>query len=273
MAAARGLHRRGLVVVQPGVVAAATQPLPAAALVHAVSLSTEPPYAFLGATALWLHGVLPAPDVVEVGVPSARGLTVHSPVVGRRVASGLLDRAVVRGGRPLVRLEVALVQAAAQLVRADLLRVVEETLRSRRTTAARLLAECRRGVAGSSALRHVLAELADGDLELQQRRLRKALQAAGVTGLEVEVALSSRHGATCWLDLLHRPTMRAFETDGAASHGTALQQLTDRRRDRWVLLEHGISTTRVTAGEVRTRLPSLVLELLPLFALGRLSDA
>ena len=83
-------------------------------------------------------------------------------------------------------------------------------------------------------------------------------------GLEVEVGLTSSSGASCWLDLLHRPTMRAVATDGAASHGTAQQQLTERRRDRWVLLEHGISTTRVTAGEVRRHLPRLVRELLPL---------
>lgn len=263
---ARSLQRSGLVVVQPGVVAAATQPLGADGLVRAVSLSVRPPFAFLGRTALWRYGVLPPPSVVEVGVPSTRGLTVHPPVLGRRVAPGLLERCLWREGVPLVRLEVAVVQSAADLPLGELRRVVESLLRERRTTSARLLAMCRRGVAGSTALRGVLHELQDGDLELQQRRLRRALQAAGVVGLESEVRLVSRGGATCYLDLLHRPSHRAVETDGSGTHGTAEQQLVDRRRDRWVLLDHGIVTTRVTASEVREGLPDLVAELLPLFS-------
>lgn len=257
-------RRAGLVVVQPRVLAAPTQPLDAAALVRAVSLSLTPPYAFLGPTALWLHGAGPRPEVVEVGVPADRGITVHPPVRGRRLAPALLETVVVRSGVPLVGLEVAVVQSAAVLRPDVLLRLVEDLVRARRTSPARLLDACGRGVGGSRALRAVIGELADGDLEQHQRRLRRALEAAGVRGLESEVRLVSASGASCWLDLLHRGRRRAVEVDGAWTHGSRAQQVVDRRRDRWVLLEHGIDTTRVAAVEVRDRLPQLVRELLPL---------
>lgn len=265
----RAGRRRGLVVVQPGVLAAETQPLDAATVVEAVQLSVSGEHWFAGRTALWLYGAGPAPAVVDVAVHDTRQLVLAPPVRVRRLAPSLLRATRTVDGRPLVGLETAVVQSAED-PEVDVLAVVEEVLRRRATTQDRLLRSCRRGVAGSSALRRALEVVADGDLEELKRRLRAALLAAGVTGLRSEVPVRSSSGALAYLDLVHDASCTAVEVDGWLSHTQRARFVADRRRDRWVRRELGITTSRVAADEVRTDLPGVVQDLLPvLLAPGR----
>jgi len=263
---AAGRHR-GLTVVQPGVLAAQTQPLDAAAVVRAVELSVAGRYWFAGRAALWLYGTAPVPDVVDVGVEDTRQLVLAPPVRVRRLAPSLLCSTRVVDGRPLVALETGVVQAAEQPD--DVLDLVECVLRRRLTTQDRLLRACRRGVAGSAALRAALDVVSDGDLEELKRRLKAALRAAGVRGLRSEVQVRSAAGAVAYLDLLDEASRNAVELDGWATHTDRVRFRADRRRDRWVRRELGILTTRVAADEVREDLPGVVAELLPVLRPGR----
>lgn len=261
----RTARRAGLVLVQPRVYVAATQPVDAALIAEAVRQSvTDDGWAFAGCTALWRYGVLGARTPVEVGVPDARQLVLGDGVRVRRLASGLLTRCRTLDGWRLVAVETAVVQAAEGLAAEELSDLVETLLRERLTTHDRLLASCRRGVKGSSALRAALAPLSEGDLELQKRRLRRALEHAGVTGLRSEVPVTSASGAVAYLDLLHEASRNVVEVDGFASHSDRRRFLADRRRDRWLRRERGLLTTRVAAVEVRERLPTVVGELVPL---------
>lgn len=141
----RAGRRRGLVAVQPGVLAAETQPLDAATVVEAVQLSVSGEHWFAGRTALWLYGAGSAPAVVDLAVHDTRQLVLAPPVRVRRLAPSLLRATRTLDGRPLVGLETAVVQSAED-PEVDVLAVVE-VLRRRATTQGRLLRSCRRGVA------------------------------------------------------------------------------------------------------------------------------
>ena len=264
----RAARRRGLVLVQPGVLAAESQPLDTATAVRAVGLSVSGDHWFAGQVALWLYGVGDAPAVVDLAVRDARQLVMAPPVRIRRIAPSLLRGTRVVGGRPLVGLETAVVQSAED-PGFDVLTAVETSLRGRKTTQQRLLMTCRRGVGGSAALRRALEVVADGDLELLKRRLRTALVAAGVAGLRSEVPVRSAAAAIGDLDLVHEESGNVVELDGWQTHTQRARFVADRRRDRWVRREHGLVTTRVAADEVRADLPAVVAELLPLFRAHR----
>ncbi len=258
----RAARRHGLVLVQPRVGLAATQPVGPVELMYAAAASVPEPCALLSTAALWAHGRGPLPEIVEIGVVETRGLTVLPPVVPRRLAAATLADIVVRRGLPVVPLEMAVVQAAAQRSDAQVLALVETLLRARGTTPDRLRSACRRGLAGSRRVRGALVVLDGGDLELQKRRLRAALTAAGVVGLRSEVRLISRTGASCYLDLLHEASRKALELDGGY-HELAAQRRVDRRRDRWIRRDHDIEVIRVADVEVRTDVDAVVQELLP----------
>lgn len=257
-------ERRGLVVVQPGVLVAATQPLDLPTRVAAVERSTRD-VVLAGRTALWAYGSAAGePDVVDVAVPDTRQLVLLPPVRVRRLAPSLLAGVRNAGGHRVVSVETAVVQAAEELAGVQLLPVVEELLRNRLTTVSRLRARCRRGVAGSAALRSLLADLDDGAVDRGPRLLRRALETAGVDGFESEVPLRSADGAVAYVDLLHRRSRHAVEVDGWATHSRRERFLADRRRDRWLRRDHGLTTVRVAAEEVERRLDAVVAELLPL---------
>lgn len=256
-------ERRALVVVQPRVLAAGTQPLSVAAHVAAVEWSTTG-VVLCGRTALWAHGLASTGvgGVVDVAVPASRQLVLHPPVRVRRLAPALLHGARRVAGHDTVSIETALVQTAETADEAELLGLVEEVLRHRWTTVARLQQRCGRGIAGSARLRSVLDGLSDGAVDRLPRLLRRALEAAGVTGLESEVQVRSRAGESAYLDLLQRSSCNAVEIDGWSTHSRRARFLADRRRDRWIRRELGITTTRVAAEEVQHRCAHVVAELL-----------
>jgi len=262
----RTARRHGLVLLQGSAAVAETQPAGPIQHMHAAALVVPPPRALLSEAALWAHGWGELPDLVEIGVEDTRGLAVRAPVVGRRVAAATLVGAVVRRGLPVAQLETAVVQACVRLADPQAVQLVERLLRGRGTTPDRLRTACRRGFDGSRKVRAALEVLDGGDLELQKRRLRAALSAAGVTDLRSEVRLVSKAGASCYLDLLHDPSRQAFEIDGGY-HDLPGQRTVDRRKDRWVRREHGIQIIRIADEEIRRDLAGIVAELLPL--LGR----
>lgn len=264
----KAARRRGLTVVQPGVLVAQTQPVDAVALVAAVGLSVTGEYWFAGRTALWLYGAGLAPTTLDVGVRDTRQLVLSRTVRVRRLAPSLLRSTRTLDGHPLVALETAVVQSA-ESADVDVPATVEDVLRRRLTTADRLLRTCRRGVAGSTVLRAALAVVSDGDLEQLTRQLKAALVAAGVRDLASEVAIRSSGGAIAYLDLLHAATRNAVEVDGWQTHSERGRFVADRRRDRWVRHEHGITTIRVAADELRADLAAVVAELLPVLGVDR----
>ncbi len=258
-------ERRALVLVQPTVLVAHPQPLDVAAHVAAVEWSAAG-VVLCGRTALWAYGLaVAAPDgLVDVAVPASRQLALNPPARVRRLAPALLRGSRDVAGHCTVSLETALVQTAEDAGSEELISTVEEALNQRRTTPDRLRQRCGRGIAGSARLREVLDELGDGAVDRLPRLLRHALEDAGVTGLESEVPVRSQLGETAYLDILQRASCNAVEVDGWASHSKRARFLADRRRDRWVRRELGITTTRVAAEEVENRCAQVVTELLPL---------
>lgn len=258
----RTARRNGLVLVQRRAALAMTQPAGPRQLMHACVLAVPAPRALLSEAALWAHRHGELPDTVELGVPDTRGLSLWPPAVARRLAPATLATIVVRRDLPVVPLELAVLQCCARLSDVRGLALVERLLRRRATTPRRLREACRRGLDGSASVRRALVILDGGDLELQKRRLRVGLTAAGVQGLRSEVRLVNAAGGSCYLDLLHEPSGRALEIDGGY-HELVAQRAVDRRRDRWVRREHGIEILRVADEEVRRDLPGVVDELLP----------
>jgi very-short-patch-repair endonuclease len=245
---AREAAKRRLVIVQPRVYAAVTQPLTADQQVAAVRSSAQGSYAFVGWTALWLYGLADVPAPVQVGVPHSTRLRARPPVEVRRVAPAVLEGSrTVRGSR-VVALEVAVVQACARGDR-PALALVEQVLRDRTTTVPRLRARCRRGVAGSAAVRRAVDELAGTSLDAAVRRLHDALEVRGVRGLRSEVRFVSAAGASAYADLLDEASATVVEVDGFLSHTDRARFRSDRRRDRWLHAEHGMLTVRIDAGE------------------------
>lgn len=266
--AGRTAARAGLVLVQPRTYVAATQPLGVEAQVAAVRTSVRGTYAFVDSTALWLHGVLARPDVVRVGVPHGTRYRVRPPVELTRIAPHLLRGARLLDGSSVVALEVALVQAAARLDRRPYRAVVEDVLRRRLTTVPRLRARCGRGIAGSRALRAAVDALLGVSLDGAVRMLVAALAARGVTGLQVEVRFVNEAGGSAWADVLDDAGQTVVEVDGYLSHVERDRFRADRKRDRWMHMQHALTTFRIDVSEITDDLPTLADEIASLL-LGR----
>lgn len=239
-------------MIQPRVHIAATQPIGPAEQLAAVRASIESDYAFLGETGLWVHGVGGPPDVVEVGVAHSTRFRARPPILVRRVAPEVLRGTRTIDGSSVVALEIAVLQACATRPPAAVGPLLEMVLRERRTTMPRLRGRCRRGLAGSAAVRRALDELAGMSLDAAVRRLRAALEHRGIDGLRVEVHFTSDGGESAYVDLLDEQSSTAVEVDGYVSHTERERFRADRRRDRWMHGQRGILTLRVDAAETVT---------------------
>lgn len=260
--ARRDAGRRGLREVQPGAYLARTQPYDFWAQLASLRVShPAAEWTVCGRGALCLLGESHPPDRLVVGVPLSSELAIRAPVRCRRLVPAVLRGARVVGGVSVVALEVAVVQTAVGLAHDEVLGLVERLVRERKTTVSRLRARLRRGFAGSAAVRLALDELAGGDLEQDVRRLRRALEALGVTGLESQVRFTSAEGASSYADLLHLPTMTIVEVDAALDHLRRQRFLADRRRDRWMLRDHSVVTLRVDVVEIRADVEAVAREL------------
>lgn len=258
----RAAVRAGLVQVHPGAFVAETQPIDVPMLLAAVrSTRGDRNWVVMGAAALWLHGVARCPDSLLLGVPLGHKLDAAPPVLVRRVAASVLRASRPLRGVDVVALEVAVIQVARTAGHDEVRDLVEDLVRSRRTTLTRLRARCRRGFGGSTRVRAVCDELAGGSMDADVRRLQRALESLGVTGLEPETQFTNAQGTTAYADLLHRPTMTVIEVDGMVAHLVRERFRADRRRDRWMRREHGATTLRVDVLEVREDVEALAAEL------------
>lgn len=257
----REARARGLVPLQRETYIAATQPLGVLEALEGLREGPRSDFVVMGALALWLHVGGAVPPVGLVGVRHSQRLAVRPPLLRRRASDAVLRGRRVLRGFPVVALEVAVIQVAATLPPTDLLAVVEPLVRSRTTTLFRLRARCRRGLAGSAAVRRVCDELAGTSLEVAVRQLREGLEARGVTGLEVEVQFVSASGAIAYADLRLARRRISIEVDGFLDHAERNRFRTDRRRDRWLLKDHQETVLRVAADEVRDDLDALADEL------------
>jgi hypothetical protein len=211
--------------------------------------------------ALWWYVVASMPERLVVGIPLGHKLAVLGATKARRVADSVLAGGRVLRGVEVVALEVAVIQVAAKLADGAIRDLVEKLVRERRTTLARLRARGKRGLKGSARVRRVCDELAGGSMDADVRRLKAALEARGVTELEVEVRFTSADGASAYADLLHRPTMTVFEVDGLLEHTRRGRFRADRRRDRWMRRDHAAITLRIDVLEIREDLDALADEL------------
>ena len=258
----RTAARSSLRPVRPGAYVAETQPLDVPVLLAAVKLTAgDRLWVVMGAGALWLYGFRACPDQLVLGVPLGHKLAVVSEVTVRRVADAVLTGHRPRGGCRVVALEIAVIQVAAKRPAAEVRQLVEELVRGRHTTLARLRARCRKGLSGSARVRAVCDELAGGSMDADVRRLKAALEARGVEGLEPEVRFTNAAGASAYADLLHRPTVTVIEVDGFVEHTRRERFRADRRRDRWLRAQHGVLTLRVDVLEIREDLDALVDDL------------
>lgn len=271
--AARSARRAGLVLVQPRVWVAGSQPVAALEQVAAISESIAGEHAFTDLTALWLYELRPAPAVVRVGTPHSTRYRVRPPARAVRLRGRGLQGARVVGGHRVVALEVAVVQSAALLPFDETLGLVEQVLRDRRTTLSRLRARCGRGVAGSRAVRAALDRLVGASLDGAVRDLAAALERRGVSGLRTEVRFENAAGASAYGDLVDDEGATVVEVDGFLSHTERRRFLADRRRDRWVHREHGLTTFRVDVEEVLRDLEALADELADLLLTRRRASA
>ena len=262
----RAAQRAGLRRVQPRAYVAATQPLDGLTLALAVHQSVRGRGAFLGATALWAHGAGPTPDPHEVvlGVPHRTRLALSPPARVSRVSDHVLSRVRIRQGLPVVDLEVALLQCSARLPVDQVVALLEPVLRERLTTPVRLRERCRRGLGGSAVVRQSIDDLVGGSLDQAVRLLAQALRARGVHGLQTEVRFVSSTGASCYGDLWCPAARTLIEVDGFLTHAVRDRFRADRRRDRWMVADHGVRTLRVDAAEVWQSVDAVADELAPL---------
>jgi hypothetical protein len=258
----RAALRRRLESVQRGAYVAATQPidlrLHLEALVHTIP---HREWVVMSEGALWLYELADPPEQLFLGIALGHKLRVDPPLHVRRVAASVLEGSRPLAGCRAVSLEVAVIQAAETWTALRVRELVEDLVRSRRTTLTRLRARCRRGLAGSARVRGVCDELAGGSMEVDVRRLRQALEVLGVTDLEVEVHFEGARGRSAYADLLHRPTMTVIEVDGLVEHSRRARFRADRQRDRWMRRRHAVTTLRVDVLEIREDVAALAMEL------------
>ena len=258
----RAAARHNLIALHHGLFVAATQPLTLAVLLASVRETTrDRTVVVMGEGALWLYKAAEAPRVLSLGVPLGSSFSAPPPLQVRRVTSAVLDGRRTLDGCQVVALEMAVIQVAAQWPRPQVRELVEELVRSRRTTLARLRARCQRGIKGSARVRAACDDLAGGSMDADVRRLMAALEERGVYGLETEVRFTNQDGASAYADLFHRATLTAFEVDGLVTHSRRTRFRADRRRDRWMHREHGVVTLRIDVLEIREDLDSLADEL------------
>jgi very-short-patch-repair endonuclease len=259
--AVRDAPGRGLRRVQLRAYLAETQPYDVPAQLASLLVTHREGWWLRAGSALWAYDVAGPPEDLEVAIELSSELVVRPPVRARRLSPSVLAGTRVVAGSPVVALEIAAIQWAHRRPHTEVVRLIEKLLRERRTTVVRLRSRLGRGIAGSTAVRRALDELLGGSLDRDVRELKRALERLGVTGLECEVRFVSATGASAYADLLHRPTMTLIEVDGVLDHAAPDRFLTDRRRDRWMLRDHGARTLRVDLREVRRDVDALAREL------------
>lgn len=250
--------------VQPGVLAPRVLVLDREQALEALRLHldrrqarTGRAWSFAGPTAAAMLGLrVPEADpVVRIQGTIDYRLTGTTVLTARRVAA-----LRVLQGRPVPDVCTTIVQCAAMLERDDLVTLVEHAVRRRRCSLQQLRAACRRGVAGSTALRAVVDELERDGTDRWARRLLRLLVAAGLPRPETERGVPNE-APLIYVDLCWWWLRLVIEVDDWESHGSRDASERDRDRDRWLWREYGVTVLRVTPRQIRDKPQQVVRDI------------
>ena len=239
-------------VVIGDVLMACTTPVTAATHAWTGVLAIGQPVALAGRFAAGFARLERSPAYVrpEFAIPDNRarrelpGITVHRMQRKRWAV-------VWRHGLPLLPTPVVIRQVAAGASYDVARDVVQHALRRRQVTQAQLLAQLGRGLSGAAALRGILEEVAPGYQVMWERRLHRALLAAGVR-LKPQTHVVAPDGREAYLDLGDEQLRFGVEIDGFLNHMARFAK--DRKRTRMLALECGWTISPYAVEEVTTGL-------------------
>jgi hypothetical protein len=190
------------------------------------------------ATALWLHGVLDRPpSTVTVCVPTGRRVRAQAGmvVVRRRRIEGLTHPT---GAPPRLRLEEALLDAAALEVRPQEVVSLVVHATQRRLTTARRLRACltgRRGHRWRALLDAALADVTDGVQSLLEAEYARRVERAHGLPRGLRNVAEGESGRRRYRDVRYDPWRLVVELDGQQAHPID-EPFRDMHRDNSALL-------------------------------------
>jgi len=250
--------------LSPATYVAASTPVTIPARLAAVALSSPIDYAVSQLCAAQIWGLrAPAPTTPTIVIPDTSRLR-RAGVVISRVRPQVLHRRQWRGGVPVTDVETTLIQCAAVITRDQLITLVEDAVRSRRTSLPRLWQRLRRGTSGSAALRRLLEELDRGFHDRWMRVVFRGLRRRGAPIPEHHQKVRI-NGMTLYPDGLWRLLRIICEIDDFQTHGDPVAQTRDRRRDRKLRLA-GYEILRTTPREIRDNLEEVLDDIIAAIA-------
>ena len=243
---ARRCRNRQIQRIHQGVYADFTGPLPWPTRVWAAWLACGPEAAVTGDTALRWHGLSGDWDdqSIHLAVPQSRRMERRS---GVRISRHQNFSSWLLGGREpgLVRLEVAVLTAAARRAPDRRAALVLDICRQRRTTPERLLTELNQlpRLRGRAVLLQILSDAASGvQSHLEQTYLSRVERAHGLPAAVRQVRAT--YGTTVnYRDVEYVPYDLIVELDGRLGHADATSTWRDMRRDNAATLQ-GKTTLR-----------------------------
>jgi len=237
---ARRCRNRQIQRIHQGVYADFTGPVPWPTRVWAAWLACGPDAALTGDTALRWHGLSGDWDdpSIHLAVPQSRRMDPRS---GIRISRHQNFFSWLVGGREprLVRLEVAVLTAAARRSADRRAALVLDACRQRRTTPDRLLTELNQlsRLRGRSMLLQILSDAASGVHSFLERTyLARVERAHGLPAATRQIRAT--YGTTVnYRDVEYVPYDLIVELDGRAGHEDTSSTWRDMRRDNAATLQ------------------------------------
>lgn len=247
----RLVRRRELAPVHPGVLVGHTGPLTWEQRAWAAVLAHWP-------AALTRESALPHPlddAPIRVAVDARRTVRVLPGVQVHRTAD-LDARVQWNRSPPRVRLEHAVLDLASEVVDdpARAFRLLADACQTRRTTASAIAATlaARQRVRGRVVLEELLDDLATGACSVLEREWLRVERAHGLPSPRRQRS-DQAGGRRVLRDAAHAAYGLVVELDGRAFHDTAAARDHDAERDLDAAVGSGLSTVRLTWGQVTTR--------------------
>lgn len=246
----------------PRVVRPVGVPLDLHARLSAAKLSIGGDVTFAGATAaaIWAVPGSSPPERLHVVVGAKRNVRSTEFVRIQR-QDNLLVSTFTRGGWPVVALEAAVVGMAPEVTFVDLADAVQELLRRRRTTTARLLSWTGRGVLGSPVVRAAVAVAGDGYQSKWERRLAGHLALPDRPRPKPQFRVVAPDSLVAYVDLAFPDVLLAVEIDGYVAHSRPAASRYDRVRQNALVAKLEWTVLRYTPYEIATAPGRLVAEI------------
>lgn len=248
----RQLRRRDLTPVHPGVYVDHTGPLTAQQRRWAGVLSVWPAALSHGSALPQATGT---EHPVHVSVERERSPRVTPPWVRLHHTSDLAQRVRWSASPPRVRVEHASLDVAAGLTEdMEVLEVLASVVRSRHTTAARLLDALgsRPRHAGRELVEGLLRDIADGTCSVLEREYRVRVEEPHGLPPAARQLQVVEHGRSRYRDVDYAPYGVVVELDGRTFHADLAQHDDDLERDLATALDRR-TTVRVGWGQVFRR--------------------